>query len=97
MKSISPRKPHIILKNDFKNSAKDLLITSQLRTALIFNKQVKSANYNIDTIDQKIYIFGIAHNDEEVDEIMKEAKQILYVQDIIPSILLISELSRQKK
>ena len=84
-------------KFSFKNSAKDLLITSQLRTALIFNKQVKSANYNIDTIDQKIYIFGIAHNDEEVDEIMKEAKQILYVQDIIPSILLISELSRQKK
>ena len=49
------------------------------------------------TTYQKIYIFGIAHNDEEVDEIMKEAKQILYVQDIIPSILLISELSRQKK
>jgi len=78
----------------FKNSAKDILITTQLRTAFILNKEISSANFNLDTINQKIYIFGIAKNKEEVEEIMKESKQIAYVEDVIPSIILVSELSR---
>ena len=80
----------------FKNSAKDVLITTQLRAAFILNKEISAANFNLDTINQKIYIFGIAKDKNEVDEIMKESKQIAYVKDVIPSIILVSELSRQK-
>jgi len=80
----------------FKNSAKDVLITTQLRAAFILNKEISSANFNLDTINQKIYIFGIAKDKNEVDEIMKESKKIAYVEDVIPSIILVSELSRQK-
>ena len=83
-------------KFNFKASAKDLLITSQLRTAIIFNKKIKSANYNIDTYKKKIYVYGIATTEDERREIINEAKQILDVEDVIASILLIEDLSRQK-
>ena len=83
-------------KFSFKNTAIDILITSQLRTALILNKNVKSANFNIDTINQKTYVFGIAHSEEEKKEIIQEAKQIVDLKEIITSILMISDLSRQK-
>ena len=79
-------------KFNFKQSAKDILITSQLRAALIFNKNVKSANFNIDTINQKTYIFGIAHNENEKKEIINEAKQIVDLKEIVSSIFLVSEL-----
>ena len=81
---------------NFKQSAKDLLITSQLRTALIFNKQIKSANYNIDTYKKKIYIYGIANSEDEKKEVINEAKQILDVVDVIASILLVKDLRIQK-
>ena len=84
-------------KFSFKNMAKDILITSQLRTALIFNKSVKAANFNIDTINQKIYVFGIAHDENEKKEIIQEAKQIVDVKEVIASILMVSDLSRQKE
>jgi len=83
-------------KFSFKNVAKDVLITSQLRTALIFNKNVKAANFNIDTINQKTYVFGIAHSENEKKEIIKEAKQIVDLKELVTSILLISDLSRQR-
>ena len=81
----------------FKNSAKDLLITAQLRTALILNKNVKAANFNIDTINQKTYVFGIAHTNDEKKEIAQEAKQIVDLKELVTSILLVSDLSRQKE
>ena len=84
-------------KFSFKNMAKDILITSQLRTALIINKSVKAANFNIDTISQKIYVFGIAHDENEKREIIQEAKQIVDVKEIVTSILMVSDLSRQKE
>ena len=84
-------------KFSFKNIAKDILITSQLRTALILNKSVKSANFNIDTINQKIYVFGIAHDENEKKEIIQEAKQIVDVKEVIASILMVSDLSRQRE
>jgi len=84
-------------KFSFKNTAKDILITSQLRTALILNKKVKAANFNIDTINQKTYVFGIAHNEEEKKEIIQEAKQIVDLKEFVTSILLVSDLSRQKE
>ena len=84
-------------KFSFKNIALDILITSQLRTALILNKNVKSANFNIDTINQKTYIFGIAHNENEKQEIFKEAKQIVDLKEIVVSILMVSDLSRQRE
>ena len=84
-------------KFSFKNTTKDILITSQLRTALIFNKNVKSANFNIDTINQKIYVFGIAHNENEKKEIIQEAKQIVDVKEVVVSILMVSDLSRQRE
>ena len=81
---------------NFKQSAKDILITSQLRTALIFNKKIKSANYSIDTYKKKIYIYGIAESKEEQSLVIEEAKQILDVEDVISSILLVEDLRIQK-
>ena len=82
-------------KFNFKQSAKDLLITAQLRTALVFNKQIKSANYNIDTYKKKIYIYGIANSEDERKEVINEAKQILDIEDVIASILLVKDLRIQ--
>ena len=79
-------------KFNFQQSAKDLLITSQFRAALITNKKIKSANYNIDTHKKKIYVYGISQNEEERSEVINEAKQILDVDDVIASILLIEDL-----
>ena len=84
-------------KFSFKNSAIDVLITSQLRAALIFNKDVKAANFNIDTINQKVYIFGIAHDENEKKEVIKEAKSVGDIKEIVTSILLVSDLSRQRE
>ena len=84
-------------KFNFQRSAKDLLITSQLRAALIGSKKIKSVNYNIDTYKKKIYIYGIAQNETERDEVTKEAKQILDVEDVITSIFLVDDLRVVKK
>ena len=84
-------------KFDFKRSAKDLLITSQLRADLISNKKIKSVNYNIDTYKKKIYIYGISQNKTERDEVTKEAKQILDVKDVTTSIFLVDDLRVVKK
>ena len=84
-------------KFSFLNVAKDVLITSQLRTALILNKNIKAANFNIDTINQKTYVFGIAHNDNEKKEIIQEAKQIVDLKELVTSILMVSDLSRQRE
>ena len=84
-------------KFSFKNVTKDILITSQLRAALIFNKNVKAANFNIDTINQKTYVFGIAHNEDEKKEIIQEAKQIVDLKELVTSILMVSDLSRQRE
>ena len=81
---------------NFKQSAKDLLITSQLRTAIIVNKSIKSSNYNIDTYKKKIFIYGIAQNKDERDLVLKEAKQILDVKNVVASILLVEDLRIQK-
>ena len=81
---------------NFKQSAKDILITSQLQTALIFNKNIKASNYQIDTFKKKIYIYGIAITTEEKNLVIKEAKQILDVEDVIASILLVENLRIQK-
>ena len=81
---------------NFQQSAKDLLITSQLRTALIMNKEIKSTNYQIDTYKKKIYIYGIAITSDEKDRVIEEAKQILDVDDVIASILLVENLRIQK-
>ena len=81
---------------NFKQSAKDILITSQLRTALILNKKIKATNYQIDTYKKKIYLYGIAITAEEKKEVINEAKQILDVEDIIASILLVENLRIQK-
>ena len=81
---------------DFKQSAKDILITSQLRTALIFNKEIKATNYQIDTYKKKIYIYGIASSKNEKDLVIQEAKEILDVEDVVASILLVENLRIQK-
>jgi len=92
-------KNNIAIKQEFsfKNIVKDVLITSQLRTALILNDNVKAANFNIDTINQKTYIFGIAHSENEKKEIIQEAKQIVDLKELVTSILLVSDLSRQRE
>ena len=83
-------------QSNFKNSAKEALITTQLRTAIIFNKDIKATNYNIDTINGKTYIFGIAMTQEEKKEVIEEAKEIYGVKKVVPSIILVNELSRKK-
>ena len=92
-------KNNIAIKQKFsiKNVSKDVLITSQLKMALLLNKNVKSANFNIDTINQKIYVFGIAHDENEKAEIIQEAKQIVDVKEVVASILMVSDLSRQRE
>ena len=82
--------------SNFKSTAKDILITSQLRTALIFNKSIKSRNYTLETINKNIYIFGIAIDDEEKKEVINEASKIYDVEKVIPTIYLVTELSRNK-
>ena len=81
---------------NFKQSAKDLLITSQLRTAIILNKKIKATNYQIDTYKKKIFIYGIAITEDEKDEVLKEAKEIPNVKDVIASIILVEDLRIQK-
>ncbi len=83
-------------QSNFKSTAKDVLITSQLRTALIFNKKTKARNYTLETINKNIYIFGIAMDAEERKEVMNEANKIYDVEEIYPSIYLATELSRSK-
>ena len=82
---------------NFKQSAKDLLITSQIRTALIVNKNIKATNYQIDTYKKKIYIYGIALTSEEKDLVISEAKEILDVEDVIASIILVEDLRIQRE
>ena len=81
---------------NFKRSAKDILITSQFRTALILNKNIKASNYQIDTYKKKIYVYGIAITSEEKDLVISEAKEINDVKDVVASILLVEDLRIQK-
>ena len=83
-------------QSNFKSTAKDILITSQLRTALILNKLTKARNYTLETVNKNIYIFGIAMNEIEKKEVINEANKIYDVKDVIPSIYLATELSRTK-
>tara|TARA_A100000164_G_scaffold372465_1_gene401787 strand:+ start:1090 stop:1668 length:579 start_codon:yes stop_codon:yes gene_type:complete len=83
-------------ESNFKNTAKDILITSQLRSALIFNKKTKARNYTLETINQIIYIFGIAMDEEEKKIVINEANKIFDVKEVVPSIYLATELSRTK-
>jgi osmotically-inducible protein OsmY len=83
-------------QTNFRSTAKDILITSQLRTALIFNKKTKARNYTLETINKNIYIFGIAMNKDEKKEVINEANKIYDVEEIFPSIYLATELSRNK-
>ena len=80
---------------NFKQSAKDILITSQLKSAMIFNKNIKASNYQIDTYKKKIYVYGISLTSEEKDEVIKEAEEILDVEDVIASIILVEDLRIQ--
>jgi len=82
---------------NFQQSAKDILITSQLRSAMIFNKNIKATNYQIDTYKKKIYVYGIALSSDERDLVVKEAEEILDVADVIASIILVDDLRIQKK
>ena len=97
-KGVRSVKNDIKLKEDFnfQQSAKDLLITSELRTALIFNKKINSTNYQIDTYKKKIFIYGISLTEEEKKEVINEAKEILDVKDVIASIVLVEDLRIQK-
>ena len=83
-------------QTNFRSTAKDILITSQLRTALILNKNTKARNYTLETVNKKIYIFGIAMDNEEKKEVINEANKIYDVEEVIPSIYLATELSRTK-
>ena len=83
-------------QSNFKSTAKDIFITSQLRTALIFNKNTKARNYTLETVNKNIYIFGIAMSEEEKKEVSNESTKIYDVDEVIPSIYLATELSRTK-
>ena len=83
-------------KFNFQQSAKDILITSQLRTALILNKEIKATNYQIDTYKKKIYVYGIALTLDEKELVVNEAKEILDVEDVIASVLIVDDLRIQK-
>ena len=97
-KGVRSVRNNIIIKEEFnfKQSAVDLLITSQLRTALVLNKKIKSTNYNIDTYKKKIYIYGIAQSKDEQKEVIEEGKKVPDVDKVIASILLVEDLRIQK-
>ena len=97
-KGVRSVKNAIVIKGEtnFKSTAKDILITSQLRSALIFNKKTKSRNYTLETINKNIYIFGIAMDRDEKQEVINEANKIYDVEEVYPSIYLANELSRNK-
>ena len=97
-KGVRSVRNNIIIKEEFnfKQSAVDLLITSQLRTALVLNKKIKSTNYNIDTYKKKIYIYGIAQSKDEQKEVIEEGKKVPDVVKVIASILLVEDLRIQK-
>ena len=97
-KGVRSVKNAIIIKgqSNFKSTAKDILITSQLRAALIFNKKTKARNYTLETINKNVYIFGIAMDEDEKKEVIKESNEIYDVKEIFPSIYLATELSRNK-
>ncbi|MDB9746784.1 BON domain-containing protein [Candidatus Pelagibacter sp.] len=97
-KGVRSTRNDIKIKEDFnfQQSAKDILITSQLKTAFIFNRNIKASNYQIDTYKKKIYIYGISLTPEEKAEVIKEAKEILDVKDVIASIILLEDLRIQK-
>ena len=99
IKGVRSVRNDIKIKEDFnfKRSAKDILITSQLRTALIFNKNIKATNYQIDTYKKKIYVYGIALTSEEKDLVISEATEILDVENVVASILLVEDLRIQKE
>ena len=98
-KGVRSVKNNIVTKQKFSfvSTAKDVLITSQLKTAMILNKSIKAANFNIDTINQRTYVFGIAYDDNEKKAIIQEAKQIVDLKELVTSILMVSDLSRQKE
>jgi osmotically-inducible protein OsmY len=98
-KGVRSVKNNIVTKQKFSfvSTAKDVLITSQLKTAMILNKSIKAANFNIDTINQRTYVFGIAYDDNERKEIIQEAKQIVDLKELVTSILMVSDLSRQRE
>ena len=83
-------------QHNFKTTAQDILITSQLRSALIFNKKTKARNYTLETINKNVYIFGIAMDKKERQEVINEANKIYDVKKVFPSIYLATELSRNK-
>ena len=83
-------------QSNFKSTTKDILITSQLRTSLIFNKKTQARNYTLETVNQNVYIFGIAMDEDEKKEVINEANKIYDVKEVIPSIYLATELSRTK-
>ena len=97
-KGVRSVKNAIVIKGqtNFKSTAKDILITSQLRSALIFNKKTKARNYSLETINKNIYIFGIAMDQDEKQEVINEANKIYDVKEVYPSIYLVDELSRNK-
>ena len=97
-KGVRSVKNTIVIKgqSNYKSTAKDILITSQLRTALIFNKKTKARNYTLETVNKNIYIFGIAMDEEERKKVIDEANKIFDVKEVIPSIYLATELSRTK-
>jgi len=98
-KGVRSVKNNIAIKQkfSFKNITLDVLITSQLRVALVLNQNVTAANFNIDTINKKTYVFGIANNENEKKEIIQEAKQIVDLEELVTSILMVSDLSRQRE
>jgi len=83
-------------QSNFKSTANDILITSQLRTALIFDKGIRSSNYTLETLNKKIYIFGISMDENERKKVIEEANKIYGVKDVLPSIYLVKDLSRHK-
>ena len=97
-KGVRSVKNAIMIKgqSSFKSTAKDILITSQLRSALIFNKKTKARNYTLETINKNIYIFGIAMDQDEKKEVINEANKIYGIKDVYPSIYLATDLSRNK-
>ncbi len=83
-------------KGDVGNYARDAWISTQLRAKLLLDKDIMSINYSIETVDQVVYLIGIAQNQAELDRVINYARSLSYVQKVVNYVWLKTDPRRSK-
>lgn len=69
--------------SDLLDAARDHWVTAELATKITFDKQIKSINYSIDTVNGTVYLMGIAQSEAELDRVRNHARQLAYVRRVV--------------